>query len=114
MDRLDLQGGAAAAWSLVTTANQYIVQTAPWALAKAGREEELDAVLASLARCLYRLAIMATPFLPTKAGELWQALGLATPQTTGTWASTGAPPVAGCRTTRPPVLFPKPSVEPAS
>jgi len=111
-DGLDLQGAAAAAWSLVTTANQYIVQTAPWALAKAGREAELDAVLAALARCLYRLAVMASPFLPAKAAELWIALGLEAPIPPGAWATTPTPPVALSRTSRPAILFPKPSVEP--
>ena len=43
MDALDLRGGAEAAWELVRTANLYIQQAAPWALAKAGKEAELDA-----------------------------------------------------------------------
>ena len=38
MDSLDLRGGADAAWSLVTAANQFIVQTAPWTLAKQGKD----------------------------------------------------------------------------
>ncbi len=45
MEALDLRAGAEAAWGLVTMANQYIVQTAPWALAKQGREPELDHAL---------------------------------------------------------------------
>ena len=64
MDALDLRGGAEAAWALVATANLYIQQTAPWALAKAGREAELDAALAALARALYRLAVLAAPVHP--------------------------------------------------
>ena len=42
-------------------------RSAPWALAKAGREAELDAALAALARALYRLAVLASPFIPGKA-----------------------------------------------
>src|SRR4029078_13710479 len=76
MDALDLRGGAEAAWGLVGTANLYIQQVAPWALAKAGRETELDAALAGLARALYRLAVLAAPFIPGKAQLLWQSLGL--------------------------------------
>ncbi|MEO8200979.1 MAG: methionine--tRNA ligase, partial [Gemmatimonadota bacterium] len=36
MEALDLRAGIDAAWALVTAANQYIVQTAPWNLAKNG------------------------------------------------------------------------------
>jgi len=48
-DRADL---FAAAWELVATANLFIQQAAPWSLAKQGKETELDACLASLARPL--------------------------------------------------------------
>ncbi len=37
MDELDLRGGAEAAWSLVSAANLFVQQSAPWALAKAGK-----------------------------------------------------------------------------
>ena len=73
---LDLRGGAEAAWDVVSTANLYIQQMAPWALAKAGREAELDLVLRALARALYRLAVLTAPFIPGKARALWQSLGL--------------------------------------
>ena len=77
-------------------------------MAKAGRDGELNAALAALARTLYRLAVIASPFLPGKALELWQSLGLP-PDGLGTaWASLVAPPVAGLATKKPEVLFPKP------
>ena len=75
MDALDLRGGAEAAWELVATANLYIQQVAPWTLAKEGREAELDAALAALARALYRLAVLASPFIPGKARASGSALG---------------------------------------
>ena len=109
MDTVDLRGGAEAAWELVATANLYIQQTAPWKLAKEGREEELDAALTALARALYRLAVLAVPFVPGKAQILWMALGLPGEAAGAQWASLAAPPVAGLRTSRPEVLFPKPS-----
>jgi methionyl-tRNA synthetase len=109
MDRYDLRSGADAAWSLVATANQYIVQTEPWALAKAERQEELDTVLAALARCLYRLTVMVAPFMPGKGAELWSALGQTGTVHGADWGTTAAPPVSGRKTSRPPVLFPKPA-----
>jgi methionyl-tRNA synthetase len=110
MDAFDIRGGGEAAWALVTEANQYIVQTAPWALAKQGRNEELDQALASLARCLYRLATFAAPFMPNKAADLWRALGCAGVPGNEGWTTLTDPPVGGCRTTKPPVLFPKPEL----
>jgi methionyl-tRNA synthetase len=109
MDRLDLRAGAAVAWELVSEANGYIVATAPWSLAKAGRDAELDAALAALARCLYRLAIMASPFMPRKAQELWSALGQPGDVGAADWASLPSPPVAGSRTVKPDGMFPKPA-----
>jgi len=108
MDAFDVRRGAEAAWGLVTDANQYIVKTAPWALAKAEQEAELDRALASLARCLYRLTVMSAPFLPDKSAVLWQALGKPGRPEGALWDSLASPPVQGDRTSKPPVLFPKP------
>jgi methionyl-tRNA synthetase len=109
MDALDLRGGAEAAWALVGTANLYIQQVAPWALAKAGQEAELDSALAALGRALYRLAVLAGPFIPGKAQRLWQSLGLPGEAAGAKWASLEAPPATGLATTKPEVLFPKPA-----
>jgi methionyl-tRNA synthetase len=109
MDRFDLRGGGDAAWGLVTEANQYIVRTAPWTLAKEGRDVELDGALASFARCLYRLAVLATPFIPERAGVLWEALGRPGLPSPDAWEALADPPVTAGRTARPPILFPKPA-----
>jgi methionyl-tRNA synthetase len=106
MDGLDLRGGLEAAWSLVGRANQYIVETAPWTLAKEGRESELDTALGTLARCLYRLALMVGPFMPETAARLWEALGQ-DPASPVAWESGLVPPVEGSRTRRVQALFPK-------
>jgi len=106
MDALDLRGGLEAAWTLVARANQYIVEVAPWTLAKEGKDSDLDAALGTLARCLYRLALMTDPFMPAKTARLWEGLG----QTGGpkrTWESGTAPPLEGSPTQRVEVLFPK-------
>ena len=108
MDALDLRGGAEAAWDLVSAANGYIVETAPWALAKAGRESDLDAALGALGRCLYRLAVMVSPFMPGKARDLWSALGQTGDPGDAAWGSIIGPPVAGAATVKPEGMFPKP------
>ncbi len=112
MDRFQVREGADAVWSLVTEANQYIVRTAPWTLAKEGKEAELDRALASLARCLYRLAVLAAPFLPEKCALLYASLGRTGRPEGPLWDTLANPSVAGDRTSRAPVLFPKP--EPAA
>jgi methionyl-tRNA synthetase len=108
MDRLDLRGGAVAAWGLVDTANLFIQQVAPWALAKQNQQDELDAVLAGLARALYRLAVLSSPYIPAKAQLLWSSLGLSGAPGAAAWGAFDAPPVAGTTTARAEVLFPKP------
>jgi methionyl-tRNA synthetase len=109
MDALDLRAGAEAAWELVATANLYIQQTAPWKLAKEGRDQELDAALAALAGALYRLAVLVSPFMPGKAQEVWSALGLAGGPGEARWDMLESPPVGGVATAKPDALFPKPS-----
>ena len=109
MDALDLKGGADAAWSLVTRANQYIVEAAPWTLAKQGKDSDLDQVLHALAACLYRLALLCSPFLPATMEALWLSLGQAgSGATRADWATLESPPVAGASVRKPAGLFPKP------
>jgi methionyl-tRNA synthetase len=93
----------------VNGANQYIVQKEPWALAKAGKDAELDEVLAALARCLYRVTVLVEPFIPEKARELWRGLGQSDAISAASFESLGSPPIHGVRTEKPPILFPKPT-----
>jgi methionyl-tRNA synthetase len=109
MDALDLRGGAEAAWSLVSAANLFVQQAAPWALAKAGKEAELEETLGALARALVRLALMTSPFIPGKAQSLWEMLGLDGLVAEATWQTTEDPGVAGRKVSRAEVLFPKPA-----
>jgi methionyl-tRNA synthetase len=109
MDELDLRGGAEAVWGLVSAANLYVQQTAPWALAKADKQSELDQVLGSLARVLARLAILTSPFIPGKAQALWGMLGFDGAVSSERWDSAEHPAVAGRTVSRAEVLFPKPA-----
>ncbi|MFZ5624621.1 MAG: methionine--tRNA ligase [Gemmatimonadota bacterium] len=113
MDAIDLKRGAEATWELVSRANQFIVETAPWSLAKAGEDAALDRTLAALARCLCRLAVLVSPFMPGKAEDLWTALGQPGEAARAPWSAVEQPDPTGARTSRPPVLFPKPAAQPA-
>lgn len=107
MDALDLKGGADAAWSIVTAANQFIVQNAPWTLSKNKQDKELDDVLAALTRALLRLAVLANPFMPGKTAELWQYLGQSAELSTS-WSQAAAPTATGAVVRKPDALFPRP------
>ncbi len=108
MDRLDLRRAAEVAGELVTAANLFIVQSAPWSLAKAGENEKLDVVLAALARCLARLSVLYCPFMPGKADELWRLLGGPGPLQLVAWEMATRPATGGWRVQKPEGLFPKP------
>jgi methionyl-tRNA synthetase len=108
MDGLLLHRGAAAAWELVGEANAFFERQAPWALAKAGDAAALDATLAALARALVRLAVLAAPFTPRAAAQLWAGLGLpGEPGAPAAWALATAPAVEAATTHKIPPLFPK-------
>ena len=75
----ELKSALEAIWSLITRANQYVDQTAPFKLAKdptqAGR---LDEVLYNLAEVCRILAVLLWPFVPSTAGRINAQLGLTT------------------------------------
>jgi methionyl-tRNA synthetase len=105
-----IKDAAAALSDLVTAADGFIAATAPWSLAKAGNDAELDGTLSALARTLVRLAVMASPFMPTKAQALWTALGQSgSPGDPEAWARAKDPDIGGSKVTKPDNLFPKPA-----
>lgn len=108
MDAQDLQAGAAGIIELASRANRYVEETAPWKLAKDKRDGELDTVLAHLVRTVARLAVLAAPFIPAKAQEIWTALGTARPLGDVRLAELADLAVARQRVAKPPPLFPKP------
>jgi methionyl-tRNA synthetase len=62
-------------WELVTTLNRTIDERKPWELHKAGRAEDLDALLYDLCEGLRRLAILLHPIMPERMAEMWRQLG---------------------------------------
>jgi methionyl-tRNA synthetase len=109
MDALDLRAGAEATWSLVSAANLFVQQSAPWSLAKSGDQVSLDEVLSALARALCRLAVLTSPFIPGKAQSLWQDLGMEGEVGSAAWGAAENPLVAGRTARKPSILFPKPT-----
>ncbi len=106
MDDFAFHKAIAAIWTLVGAANKYVVETAPWALAKAGKTDRLAEVLYTLCETLRILGTWTLPFLPRKAVALLDQL--AVPEGQRAWQHTafggltaGTPTVEGAN------LFPQ-------
>ena len=72
-----LQSALQSIWGLVTRANQYVDQTAPFKLAKdPAQAKRLDEVLYNLTETCRVLAVLLWPFLPGTAVKIYAQLGL--------------------------------------
>ena len=72
-----LQSALQSIWGLVTRANQYVDQTAPFKLAKdPAQAQRLDEVLYNLTETCRVLAVLLWPFLPGTAVKIYSQLGL--------------------------------------
>jgi len=107
LEGYQLQRALAHIWSLITRANQYVDQTAPFKLAKdPSQAARLDEVLYSLAEVCRVLAVLLSPFVPATAGKIYAQLGLSgEPRsfTAAQWGGLTAGHVAG----EPSPLFPR-------
>lgn len=63
-------------WSLVTRANRYVEETAPWTLAKNKDMERLGGVLYNLSESLRQIGLYLYPVMPNTAQKIWDALGV--------------------------------------
>lgn len=73
----ELQAALEQTWALITRANQYVEQTAPFKLAKdAAQAKRLDEVLYNLVESCRVIAVLIGPFLPSTAARIYQQLGL--------------------------------------
>ena len=75
-DAWDITGAIDRIWELVRRLNRYVEETRPWEIAKdESRADELGAVLYDLADGLRAVAIAVSPYLPTTAPRILEALG---------------------------------------
>jgi len=80
MDKHALHEGAAAAFRLISAANNYIAETQPWALAKdPANADRLNGVLADTAEAVRIAAVMLSPVMPASATEILRRLGDSSP-----------------------------------
>jgi methionyl-tRNA synthetase len=66
-----------AIWAFCRAANVYVDKAAPWKAQKEGNTVRLHAILGTLLSACRALALLLGPFLPQKAAEMREQLGLA-------------------------------------
>ncbi|MEQ1948160.1 MAG: methionine--tRNA ligase [Bryobacteraceae bacterium] len=65
--------------ALIGAVDKYIVERAPWKLAKAGHEKALDEVLYTAAESLRLVTALLYPVIPDSTAKIWKQLGFTTP-----------------------------------
>ena len=77
MDDLKITEAIIDVMDLLSRANKYIEETAPWSLAKEeAKKEELQAVMSHLAYVIFSGAMMLQPILVKKCPKIFESLGL--------------------------------------
>lgn len=77
METVDYPRALDAIWGIISRANKYIDETAPWVLAKEdGDKEQLASVMAHLASSLRVVAHLIQPFMMTTSNAIMEQLGL--------------------------------------
>jgi methionyl-tRNA synthetase len=111
LEENELQAALQWIWRLVTHANQYVDQTAPFKLAKdPAQAKRLDDVLYNLAESCRILAVLLWPFLPGTSAKIYAQLGLTgTPDKFSAAAWGGL--TAGHTIGEPAALFPRKDIE---
>ncbi|EHI70255.1 methionine--tRNA ligase [Streptococcus ictaluri] len=78
MEAVDYPRALEAIWSIISRANKYIDETAPWLLAKEeGDKDQLASVMAHLAASLRVVAHLIQPFMMETSNAIMTQLGLA-------------------------------------
>ncbi len=63
-------------WFLVTRANRYVEENAPWTLAKNDEMGRLRSVLYNLAESLRLIGLYLFPVMPSTSQKIWDAIGV--------------------------------------
>ena len=78
MDGFALHEGAAAAFRIVDSTNEFIASTAPWQLAKdPSAADRLTQALFDTAEAIRLAAVLLTPMMPSSAAEILRRIGAA-------------------------------------
>ncbi len=78
-DAFEFSKGLEAVWALISVVDKYIVQKAPWKLARqtdSNSQAELSATLYTAAESLRIATALLSPVLPQSAPKIWAQLGM--------------------------------------
>ena len=76
LEKMDFPNALASIWKLISRANKYIDETAPWVLAKdENKKAQLGTVLYNLMECIRISTILLTPFMPLVPGKVAEQTG---------------------------------------
>ncbi len=76
MDNLAFNRALQTIWTLISAANKYIDETAPWGLAKdPDQKERLGTVMYNLLETVRLIGLMVTPFMPETGARIAEILG---------------------------------------
>jgi methionyl-tRNA synthetase len=80
-EALEFSRGLEAIWTMLSAADKFIVEQAPWKLAKAGEgsRQQLDDALYASAELLRIAVALLHPVLPESTVQIWAQLGMTTP-----------------------------------
>ena len=111
-EKHEIQDALTTIWGLITRANQYVDQTAPFKLAKdSAQAARLDEVLYNLVEICRLIAILIAPVLPDSSAKILEQLNLgSSPQTIKNLAWGGLAP--GHKIGQPAPLFPRKDTPP--
>ena len=108
MEKYQLQNGLAEVFRLISRANKYIDETAPWVLAKNDEDKpRLARVMYNLLEACRIAGVLLKPFIPASCEKLFAQIGA--PESVQTWESAGrwgCMPV-GVPVTKGEALFPR-------
>jgi methionyl-tRNA synthetase len=81
-DAFEFSRGLETIWSLLSLIDRFIVEEAPWKLARsseAGDAARLDSALYTAAEALRVATVLLAPVIPQSAARIWEQLGMAEP-----------------------------------
>src|SRR5271157_2134142 len=81
-DRFEFSKGLEAVWALISAVDKYIVQCAPWKLARKSddaSQEQLNTTLYTAAEALRIATALLYPVLPQSTPKIWTQLGMTEP-----------------------------------
>lgn len=87
LDELQFAKALTSLWRLVSRANKYIDETAPWVLGKdESKKDRLACVIYNLCETLRIISVLLTPFMPQTAESIQKQIGVSENEVT--WDST--------------------------